>query len=482
MRLWLTLAIVCGVLFAQRVPAMAQASSPSAATPAGAYAAVPDWIQTTLATSSADFKHARIPWAVGIFTGNMYKDPLQAEAMRRVFSVWLNRMTARGDTVVVAGFEHSVWTVSKPIRLQSGVADLQRVFDALPGHPQSGSRGGKNIELSMAELADKWPDRTAVRPVILMLANGFSQDAIPSDEDFKRTQRLEQEGYQISKQVFQIFVHSVPEHVYAFLAVPKNLAAAREAQERVPLAGATEWVPAAYAPSEQANERATRLFTERRGAQRPSGNWAGVLAAAFLGATAGGVGIALARSRRGREDQSMQTSLLRHVVEMAQDLSRRLEAEIQAIKDVGIKLAGSLSAPAQSAPQVPPSVMQLGELRNQIAVLESEIRDWDDTAMDFLDAVQRALAMDGIAPERKDVWARAGNILIRRAQRNGFDVIRPNPGEPFLVGLHDVANGARPGAGEFIVQRCIRWGYRRGNHVYRPAEVEVAPAQSVEED
>lgn len=454
----------------------------TAAEQSGPVEQVPAWIIQSLHQRGADTEQSRFSWAVGIFTGNLYKDPLQAEAVRRVFSIWLNRVAARGDTVTVAGVEHGVWSLSQTIPLQDGPDAARRVFDALPSSPQPGSRGGKNLEQAMVELARILPAGRTGRPVILILSNGYSQaiQAGPNSVDWPR--RLRAEGYlPVAHEIFRLQIRTTPQEVYAFLAVPAGISAVPKAGQRAPAVPPGTWVPAAYAPWAAASVSPAVGTTGGRAAG-PEMNgmelWI-ALAAAAIG-IAGIAWFAAAASRARPRAQDAGGDLLEKMEEHARNIAASLGEEIQGVKDAIHKIRETMP-PAAAQPQPDASAQELGQLRTQIETQRMQIQDWDDTAMAFLDAVQRALSMPGLSDDRREAWAKAGKDFAHYAARNGFDVIAPKAGEPFVEGLHKAVYGMPNGAEAPVIVRCIHWGYRRGNQIFRLADVEVAANGPTEE-
>ncbi|MGC8668642.1 MAG: hypothetical protein ACP5VE_11065 [Chthonomonadales bacterium] len=429
------------------------------------------WLTHSLAEQHADVEHGRFSWAVGIFTGNMYKDPLRAEAMRWVFSVWLNRVAAEGDRVVVAGFEQDVGKRSHVIELKHGADSLQEVFDALPSSPMPGSVGGKNIERAMAGLADKLRNDPERRRVILLLSNGPSQ-TVESTVDW--TSRLVSAGYgHPVHTIFQIPIHSTRQEVHVFLAVQQNGVSSVHNGARLPAAPNGVWVPEGYAP-EAATASLSASGLPGRVPPKRHGSWLGIILgmAVVVIAVLAGALFALEMKGRGLKSRLPNAGAPTTSSEDGHNSVARLEAALERLEGGIRKLeAGPASGGSAAIPAVPNQ--EMSELRTKAEALRLKLQDWDDTAMQYLDAVQRALSMQGITDERRNAWMKAGANFARFAAQNGFDVIAPNPGEPFIQGHHKAVNGM-PGTGACVV-RCIHWGYRRENHVYRPAEVEAAP-------
>ena len=111
-------------------------------------------------------------FALAMFTGNLSRDPIHAEAQRRLLSAWLNTTLLPGDTLIVAGAEHRVWTASRPIPIDDGADSRRRAFSMLPAGPDPTSRGGKSIEKALLDLADRVPRRNRRGTAVVMLSNG----------------------------------------------------------------------------------------------------------------------------------------------------------------------------------------------------------------------------------------------------------------------------------------------------------------------
>jgi hypothetical protein len=130
-----------------------------------------EWLRTRLPEGKGPYD-----FAIALFTGNMSRDPVHAEAQRRLASTWLNITLLPGDTLVLAGAEHRVWTMGKPLIMDGSAESRRLAFSMLPAGPAPGSQGGKSIEAALAELADRVatpPDRGSA---LIMLSNGWSQD------------------------------------------------------------------------------------------------------------------------------------------------------------------------------------------------------------------------------------------------------------------------------------------------------------------
>jgi hypothetical protein len=454
------------------------------------YKELNDWLLDSLKGEGANIKYGHFTFLLGIFTGGLFSNPFNGEAMRRAVSVWLNSTMTRGDRVRIVGYEHNVWCRSPLFTLSSTGKEREDIFSALPFMPEPHSKGGKNIEhvmLSLAGIGGRNPKGQS--PIILLLSNGFSQNAGQMGAGEQYQKELLHAGYHPVKcQIFRFIVHGSIQDVYAFLAIPMDIHLAAVASARYPGFAAESWTPYAYKPVLGANTLgATGIMANDAQSRTGSPNdgtsvwtWAWFIFAAGITLI---FGLFVARSKAIPETgriKSYSDSSQNEPQQNQDELKKTLLEARRHAKSLDI-LSQDMAVTMANLDSIIPSAQEQGELRNEIASLQQQLKDWDDASRDFLDTVQRGISMPGIAQALRDTWKRAGMEFARQAARNGFDVIDPKAGEPFVEGLHRLLDGKKMPSPPVRIDHCVQWGYRRGSRVYSPAIVEVITPDSGED-
>ena len=442
-------------------------------------AAIDQWMVARMAEAGGGPPSGSYRIMAALTTGHMRRDPVHANAMRRVFSVWLNQSMAPGDTVQVAAAERRVWRLGEPVTLAAGDS-RERVFSSLPTGPKPGSRGGKDLEAILADLAER--ASPAGGPVVLaVISNSWTQaDDAPADVPSPE-ERLRRLGCtEVRRAVFSVPDGGYRRDVYVAgctLSGKGGVAPATASVTRARFSPET-WAPEAYRPmgTQGAPPAPPLLAQPQQGASLPP--WAvalGIVMALAVGG--GGVALVLRRPRPpvgpdeapvaavepAQADTDARPAEVAHLLDDAAKHARVLRLLREGMTDSVDKL-DALVASAQSGEEI-------GRLRTEVAGLNRQITDWDKSAIDYLDAVQAALSMPGLDESRRQAWKRAGDAFIRLAQRQGLAVIAPQPGEPYVEGLHKVTESLGDRRAATVIAVGVSWGYQNGSRLYRPAEV-----------
>jgi molecular chaperone GrpE (heat shock protein) len=147
-------------------------------------------------------------------------------------------------------------------------------------------------------------------------------------------------------------------------------------------------------------------------------------------------------------------------------VSRRLDMTAQDLSAAQVEYQAELS-------NLKREILENSSLRNAILEQKSKIQDWEQTAMDFIDALMRASSLPGLSEERKDSWRKALQDFKRLCIQRGLDTIEPQVGDDYVPGMHRVRELV--GNEAFHVVECIEVGFRRGEDVIRPALVDCGP-------
>lgn len=447
-------------------------------------AAIDQWLTARMAEASGGPPAGPYRFMVALTTGHMRRDPVHSNAMRRAFAVWLNQSMAPGDTVQVAAAERNVWSLTNPVTLSPGDS-REQVFSGLPTGPEPRSRGGKDLEAILADLAEH---ASSVRgPVVLaVLSNSWTQTDDKQPDGPSQAERLKRLGCsEVRRAVFSVPDGGYRRDVYvAGCAVGGHFggptgAGAAPRRRFSP----DTWVPEAYRPT-QPPTASTIISTTGPPSRSPGPSpWAVGLGATVLLASVGGGAVLARRRARGQVPSAAPPAPPMPALEpgpasaepAAGEVSQLLEDASKHAKVLGVLRDGmtdsvdkldALVTAAQSGEE-------LGRLRTEVAGLSRQITDWDKSAIDYLDAVQAALSMAGLDESRRQAWKRAGDAFIRLAQRQGLSVIAPQPGEPYIEGLHKATEIRGDRRRATVVAACVTWGYQNGSRLYRPAEVIV---------
>jgi molecular chaperone GrpE len=107
--------------------------------------------------------------------------------------------------------------------------------------------------------------------------------------------------------------------------------------------------------------------------------------------------------------------------------------------------------------------------RDRLAVREIAAANVVRALLPVLDAVDRACAHEPLTPGLKDIADSLRDQLGSLGVTSFGEV-----GDPFDPACHDaLTHRIRPGAGRLVCSAVLRPGYRLGDHLLRPAAVEV---------
>jgi hypothetical protein len=112
-----------------------------------------------------------------------------------------------------------------------------------------------------------------------------------------------------------------------------------------------------------------------------------------------------------------------------------------------------------------PLIEELRDKRIEVIQLKSEVKDWETTAISFIQGLERLQSMDEISTEYK----RAVNLVLKNGLRafaaRGFILIRPERGEKFDDEVHAFDGFERDEDLTInTIIKCTRWGFR-GNSI-----------------
>ncbi len=433
------------------------------------------WLRSRLTDGKGPYD-----FALTMFTGNMASDPDHAEAQRRLISAWLNTTILPGDTVIVAGAEHRVWTASGLVTIENDPESRRKAFSLLPAGPEPGSRGGKSIERVLFQLADRVGRRSGRGTALIMLSNGWSQAGEGSEEAIGR---LEDMGFAVHREVFAVPTLRSNRHVLVTACI-RGPSAVGSLKPRVYGMAPTEWVPSAYTPvlrqepGLSADRQETQPTTDRQ-ERRALPIWMMALAALVMA----GAGLAAGRwTRRPAPAASAAPTLPALPIadrlaelEAVMDNARTHAAELQKVRDSLRELVANTERPAQPEPI---GRAEAGDLRTELASVQHKLAEWDRTAIAYLEAAEAAVRNDAADERLRRTWQRAADSFCRMAQRHGFSRIAPKPGEPFVPGLHRAVVVEGDPARANLVAECLAWGYQNGANVYKLADVRVVEQSS----
>lgn len=472
MWLWLTdrrpRAIACAAL-ALGICCLVRAQTGQPAELPQPAAAWHEWLSSRLPEGQGTYD-----FAVALFTGNMSRDPLHADAQRRLVSAWLNLTIVPGDTLTVAGAEHTVWTASPAIPMDGDPESRRKAFSLLPAGPDPHSRGGKSIETALAELAARIPQRDGRGTALIMLSNSWSQNGRTVEDAVGRLQKT---GFRLHREMFAVPTARGSRQVLVTACIRPPTGSGTLAPRRYDLP--RDWVPSADAPvtgqepRPSGSARGSGPAGARQGRAAPP-TWLMALAGLALG----GAGLAAGRWTRRPAPAPAAPPLppapppaeRLAEFETVMDNARKHTADLQTVRDSLLELVSNRIEPA---PPQPLGRAEAGDLRTEVASLQHDLAEWDRTAIAFLEAAEAAVRSDAADERLRRTWQRAADSFCRMAQRHGFSRIAPEPGEPFVPGLHRAVAVDGDPAQAGIVAECLAWGYQNGSTVYKLADVRV---------
>lgn len=388
-----------------------------------------------LRESVNDPKKGTTEWTVVLTTGHFGGDPQLAQATRKAAVEMLFEAGSKGDTVRAVAAEMKPWGTPQ-------MAPIEDLANILPKAPAPGSRGGRDIERTLVELA-----RSAKGP-ILVLSPGES--LLPKDG---RGQLMGGEGTVVGfarpvKKEIEVPTADGPRKILATLLTRDGFFTGDSPRKALP-------IPSALAAT---TGRANKPPDDDSGLFWPVAFGVGIVAV--------GAAYALGRSRKHPALAASDNSDLEAWKAEAKQLQRRLDLVAQDLAS-----AAQIATATDDAEKV--------ELRQEAARRETALSLWDEIAMDYLDGIDRVLGHGEVPPDLRRSWEQAAHQFTRLAQRAGLDVIAPAPGDQILDGQHRIERVVPPSSSAVAgtVTVLLAPGFRRGEHVLRPARIEMAGDQ-----
>lgn len=387
-------------------------------------------------------------WTLILTTGHFGLDPQLAAATRTLALEMLNKVGAKGDKVRVISGELQPWGEAK-------VVPIEELAASLPTSSAPNSKGGRDLEALISDAAG------SATGSVLLLAPGDSQ--LPIDgKGVLRGGTINAPGFAPpARGDVDVDTPSGPRHLRAIYL-----------QKGEPSTGVGARTPL---ENPVTSKPASEVKTSRPVAENSSSPSTPLWPMLLVGALILGLGIVVGKllgpkpvaqeftTETPPSEPASTGSELEDWKQAAKALQRKLDVISQ-------DLADGAAAVAQSGQD------QSIELRQEIARHAKSLAVWDETAMDYLDGIQRALADPGVSDQDKRAWRNAENQFIRLIQRAGLDVIAPELGSNVIDGHHridgtgisstDIASGS--------ISSLVYRGYRRGDVVLRQAKVEIA--------
>jgi molecular chaperone GrpE (heat shock protein) len=374
-------------------------------------------------------------WTLILATGGFGSDPVLAAGMRKKAVELLETVGASGDKVQVVYAEMKPWG-------SSSIIPIEGTSQALPLAPMPESRGGHDIERVLAEVAP------SAKGPILFFSSGPSQ--LPKDgvgQLMGGTGEVSGFGKPIHRTV-TISTDKGNREIQISVLTRPGLFTGTDA--RVLLRPATN--AKSLDPIQSSSSASSKV----------SGSnplWYG--ASAVIGVL---IGLSLRRSGKKEPDSEIDVGLrdLEAWKQEAKALQRRLDLIAQ-------EMTESVSTLSERS-----SVEHI-ELREELLREGTALKIWDQTAMDFLDGIDRTLENANLGEEGRKTLERITKQFIALTQRTGIDVISPEIGSPVLDGHHsiEVVKPAPEGKLRNTVARVLQPGFRRGSNVIRTAKIEM---------
>jgi molecular chaperone GrpE (heat shock protein) len=418
--------------------------------------AVP-WLKTKLQEASLDESRGRIDLTVIFTTGHFGSDPALAREARTLAAQLVQGTLAKEDSVRVGAAELDLWTLSDPIPLSEG---SDAVTSQFPTTPRPGSKGGRDLERALLQAVEQ----AGSGQVLLVLSPGPSQLAKDGSGDLLGQEAPElvaarnAAGYRSpDRKTFQVNGRSLD----LTLMLPTDLPTGIGVRTPLPPVAQTDGLAETQPPSSTDEDQA----------------WpASVILPVALICLVGGFAAGWRTRRTPKEPQIDPVQTATPVPDAAPEVSEELKKARKVLDMLAQDLSESSQTFSESTAALRREVLDAGELRNAIVMRDEELAAWDETAMEYLDSVQRALQLPGLAMERRETWMKAGRDFARLCAKNGLDLIAPEIGDPVVAGMHRV-DSVLDGSSE-EVRECLQWGYRRGAKVLRQATVITGPARA----
>lgn len=372
-------------------------------------------------------------WTVVLTTGHFGSDPQLAAATRSFADRILREIGSQNDSVVVAAAEMGIWYKSEK-------RSILELSDLLPTSPAKESRGGRDLEQTLVEAS------ALGRGPVLIFSPGDSQE--PRGGGKLLGGRGQISGFlPVIKKDIAIQTASGPRFIRLTATSPPS-----------PFSGDTPRKPLPIqTPPFGLTERVAAKTTEV-----PSPSW--LIPASIAGVVAFCLGV-LVRSNFRKRKPEQGESEPQPDVELA---SWKSEAkQLQRKLDI---VAQELAASAEQA--TTGGDTDKIELRQEMARREKLIQAWDETAIDYLDGLDRIVQSLDSSVDQREFATRATAQFKKLAQRAGLDQIEPNVGDLVLTGQHrveEVVHYENIEANRVV--DLLEHGYRRGDQVIRQARI-----------
>lgn len=451
----------------------------------GTVRAADSWLRSLLSESGCSRSSGRYVFAIALSTGNMESDPVHAEAMRRLVSIWLNATVVPGDTVIVSGGEHRIWQCSPPILITNDIATRRKAFSLLPYTSEPRSRGGKSIERILADLASRVTRPTGVGAVLLVISNSWSQNTPTNLSEHELQSVLRARGFgAIWREVFSVPTPDGVRSVYVALTISCTQPTTGVAAPRAYRDDWREWVPNAYTPVSVV-PRSTRptVTTQTARTVVPVMDVIILLATVITSSlvTSWLIGRRSRMSRSAPEGEphweqpgNSNAPALDEVLRVADRHAAALKALQENMEEDAGRISNSADALCTLV-SIRGGGEEIGHLRSEIAAMVRRLDEWDQTAIAYLQSLEAAVRHPDIDERQRRVWQKAADDFCRYAARHGFTRIAPKSGDPYVPDIHRAVEYVGDAAAATTIDQCVRWGYQNGAKVYHPAEVRVRP-------
>lgn len=165
------------VLFAPLSNGWAQVFGESELLPSGpsnAASRIESLIRMAVSEGGGDFDQEHVHFVFGFSTGHFDAEPMRAQAARQTAMELVDSIGIRGDRISAFAFEMEVWehpgAEQNPLLLTSDLGPEKRIAQELfPLTIRSGSQGGHDTELSIAQIAKRVSFDTSA--VIVLFTN-----------------------------------------------------------------------------------------------------------------------------------------------------------------------------------------------------------------------------------------------------------------------------------------------------------------------
>ena len=382
-------------------------------------------------------------WTVILTTGHFGLDPQLATATRAVCAEIVGRVGAKGDKVRILAAEMSIWGRPKITAIENFTADL-------PTTPSPNSLGGRDIEGVLAEAAKE------ANGSILLLAPGESQ--LPTSGIGKlHGGEVSIDGFEpVKRGEIDVNTPSGTRKLLAYFLQSQHAAVGESSRQKL-----IEIAPKATLETAKDQRTQQRQVSQVNYTLMIGGG--GLL---FLSGLACG-SLAIGKARRGTGEEVTANPHTSEELEQWKESARLQRKQLDLISQELAETVAKQSEAVEGADI---------ELRQEIASQKRTLSIWDETAIDFLDGLGRAMENNGLSESEVITLRKSQKQFLRLAQRTGLDTISPEPGDEILDGLHRIEGTLAPdeAAPSGHVNALISPGYRRGDTIIRQAKVIIS--------